>query len=162
MNASATTVRRTLYGMFAGGVLAFGTAAIVVPVANAQPAPVASDCTASGVAGTVSTVAASEGAYLTANPQTNEALTAISSQPQPQAQDAYNAFFAQNPQVEDQLQAIYEPASILKSDCGVQVTPTPVAQAVWSSTESAPSPEVVEPVTPAPAETPVAPGMPMS
>jgi hypothetical protein len=37
MHMSATTVRRGLYGMFAGGLLAFGSAAIVMPVANAVP-----------------------------------------------------------------------------------------------------------------------------
>jgi heme-binding protein len=148
MNASATTVRRGLSGMFVGGLLAFGSAAIIAPVANAQPAP-APACTASSVAGTVSTAAASEGAYLMANPQTNEALTSISSQPQPEAQEAYQAFFAQNPQVEDQLKVIHQPVSALRSECGLQVTPTPVAQAVWSSTETAEAPMApVAPVAP--------------
>ena len=36
---TATTVRRGLFGMFAGGLLAFGSAAIIAPVASAQPAP---------------------------------------------------------------------------------------------------------------------------
>lgn len=157
---TATTVRRGLFGMFAGGLLAFGSAAIIAPVASAQPAPgpaPAPDCSASSVAGTVSTAAASEGAYLTANPQTNEALTQISAQPQPQAKQAYMAFFAENPQVEQQLKAIHEPVSALKDRCGVTVSPTPVAQAVWSTDDQAP--EV--PVTPAPeapmeSETPTA------
>ena len=161
MSASATTVRRGLSGMFAGGLLAFGSAAIIAPVANAQPAPApapAPACTASSVAGTVSTAAASEGAYLTANPQTNEALTSISSQPQPEAQQAYQAFFAQNPQVEEQLKVIHQPVSALQSECGLQVTPTPVAQAVWSSTEAPMAPEtpgaVETPETPEIVETP--------
>ncbi len=143
-------MRRGHSGIFAGGLLAFGSAAIIAPVANAQPAPApapAPACTASSVAGTVSTAAASEGAYLLANPQTNEALTSISSQPQPQAQVAYQAFFAQNPQVEDQLKVILQPVSALQSECGLQVTPTPVAQAVWSSTEAAEAP--MAPVAPA-------------
>ncbi|RZT25371.1 hemophore-related protein [Mycobacterium sp. BK558] len=146
---TATTVRRGLFGMFAGGLLAFGSAAIIAPVASAQPAPgpaPAPDCSASSVAGTVSTAAASEGAYLTANPQTNEALTQISAEPQPQAKQAYMAYFAENPQVEQQLKAIHEPVSALKDRCGLTVSPTPVAQAVWSTDDQAP--EV--PVTPAP------------
>ncbi|WP_137146652.1 heme-binding protein [Mycolicibacterium sp. CR10] len=167
MTTSATTVRRGLYGMFAGGLLAFGSAAIIAPVAGAQPAPVPApsfDCTASAVAGTVSTAAASEGAYLTANPQTNEALTSISAKPQEEAQSAYAQFFAQNPQVEDQLQAIHAPVSALKSECGVTVSPTPVSQAVWSISDSpdmAPAPGAMEPGAPI-AETPMAPGMPMN
>src|SRR5690348_4514288 len=115
--------------MFAGGLLAFGSAAIIAPVASAQPAPgpaPAPDCSANSVAGTICTAAASEGAYLTANPQTNEALTQISTQPQPQAKQAYMAFFAENPQVEQQLKTIYEPVGALKERCGVTVSPTPV------------------------------------
>ena len=42
MNPTVTNVRRGLFGMFAGGLLAFGSAAIVVPVASAQPASAAS------------------------------------------------------------------------------------------------------------------------
>ena len=157
---SANTVRRGLFGMFAGGLLAFGSAAIIAPVASAQPAPEpAQDCTASAVAGTVSTAAASEGAFLTANPQANDALTKIAAEPQPQASQAYMAYFADNPQVQEQLKAIHEPVSALQDRCGVKLTPTPVAQAVWSSSEQAP--EV--PVTPAPdaeAATPASPEMP--
>lgn len=157
---TANTVRRGLFGMFAGGLLAFGSAAIIAPVASAQPAPEpAQDCTASTVAGTVSTAAASEGAFLTANPQANDALTKIAAEPQPQATQAYMAYFAENPQVEDQLKSIHEPVSALSDRCGVKLTPTPVAQAVWSASEQAP--EV--PVTPAPeaeAGMPAAPEMP--
>jgi heme-binding protein len=69
---SATTVRRGLYGMFAGGLLAFGSAAIVMPVANAAP-----DCSQSGIATTASSVSASTAAYLAAHPQTNQELTDI-------------------------------------------------------------------------------------
>jgi heme-binding protein len=164
MNSSATTVRRGLFGMFAGGLLAFGSAAIIAPVANAQPAPVPGpECTASNVAGTVSTAAASEGAYLTANPQTNDALTTISAQPQPAAQSAYASFFAQNPQVKDDLTAIHQPVSALQDNCGVTAVPTPVAQAVWDSGVTTPeAPASGEtPVTPAPVA-PEAPEMPMS
>jgi hemophore-related protein len=164
MTPSATTMRRGLFGMFAGGLLAFGSAAIIAPVAGAQPDPApapmpATDCSASAVAGTVSTATASEGAYLVANPQTNEALSTISSQPQAEAQNAYGAFFAQNPQVQDQLKTIYQPVSTLQTECGVTLNPTPISQAVWS-TEDARSPEVMQPVTPGPAETGITPATP--
>lgn len=155
MNTSATTVRRGLFGVFAGGLLAFGSAAIVAPVANAQPAP-GPDCSAAGVAGTVSTAAASEGAYLTANPQTNETLSNIASQAQPEAQEGFRTFFAENPEVEEQLTAIYEPVSAINNQCNVAVAPTPVAQAVWSGTGTATGPEAAE-APAATAETPEAP-----
>lgn len=157
MNTSVTTVRRGLFGMFAGSLLAFGSAAIVAPVAGAQPAP-GPDCSASSVAGTVSTAAASEGTFLTANPDINEALTNISSQPSPEAQAAYNTFFAENPDAQDQLTAIHQPVSALNTECGIQVSPTPVAQALWGGTDTAQAPESLETPavteTPAPAETP--------
>lgn len=143
MNASVITVRRSLFGMFAGGMLAFGSAASVGPVAGAQPAPTP-DCSAAAVAGIVSTATASEGAYLVAHPQTNEALTDISSKTQPEAQGAYRAFFASNPQVEDELEAIHQPVSALMSQCGVQVTPTPVARAVWDDAGDAQAAETAE------------------
>ena len=81
MKMSATTVRRGLYGMFAGGLLAFGSAAIVMPVANAAP----DTCTQSGIATTASSVSATTAAYLAAHPQTNQELTDIAKQPTEQA-----------------------------------------------------------------------------
>ncbi len=152
MSSSATTVRRGLFGMFAGGLLAFGSAAIIAPVANAQPAPVpvpAPNCSASAVAGTVSAATASEGAYLTANPADQRGavghLVAVAAR----GRGCLRAFFAQNPQVEEQLKAIHQPVSALQSECDLELAPTPVAQAVWSGTEPAPVP-----VTPDTAEVP--------
>ncbi|AFM19300.1 hypothetical protein Mycch_4598 [Mycolicibacterium chubuense NBB4] len=175
MTTSANTVRRGLFGMFAGGLLAFGSAAILAPVASAQPAPAPApgpDCSAASVAGTVSAATASEGAYLTANPQTNQALTEISTEPQPQAEQAYRTFFAQNPQVEDQLKAIHQPVSALNDRCNVKLTPTAVAQAVWSvsdtgvpaQTPAAPGEPATPgaPTGPAPAESPATPAQPMA
>lgn len=156
MTSTLTTVRRGLFGMFAGGVLAFGSAAIIAPVAGAQPAPAPNpECTASNVAGTVSTAAASEGAYLTANPLTNEALTTISAQPE--ATSAYAAFFAENPQVQQELTAIHQPVSALRDNCGVMAVPTPVAQAVWDSGMMPEAPAMGTPADPAMGETPVTP-----
>lgn len=134
MQLSATTVRRSLYGMFAGGMLAFGTAAIVIPVANAQPGPTpgtpGNTCSVSAIATTSSTVSAETATYLASNPQANEALTAIATQPKPQATDAFRGYFAQNPQVENELKAINQPAAQLSDQCGVEVTPTPISAAL--------------------------------
>ncbi|OBF41121.1 hypothetical protein A5724_06015 [Mycobacterium sp. ACS1612] len=124
MHMSATTVRRGLYGMFAGGLLAFGSAAIVLPVANAAPDP----CSQSGIATTASSVSASTAAYLAAHPQTNQELTDIAKQPTDQVETAYQAYFEANPQVANELQAINQPASDLLGQCGVTVTPTPISE----------------------------------
>ena len=128
MTMSATTVRRGLYGMFAGGLLAFGSAAIVMPVAGAEPNN--TECTQSGIATTSSTVSASTATYLAAHPQTNQELTDISKQPVEQAQKAYQVFFEKNPQVENELQAINQPITDLSKQCGIEVTPTPISQAL--------------------------------
>ena len=113
---SATTVRRGLYGMFAGGLLAFGSAAIVMPVANAAP----DSCSQSGIATTASSVSASTAAYLAAHPQTNQELTDIAKQPaQIRPQQAYRAYFDRNPQVENELQAINQPVTDLSTQCGI-------------------------------------------
>ncbi len=132
MKMTATTVRRGLYGMFAGGLLAFGSAAIVTPVVNAEPAPTTPDttCSVSAIANTSSTVSASTSTYLAANPQANEELTKIAAQPQDEATQAFRAYFAQNPKVESELKAINQPAADLTSHCGIKVTPTPISAAL--------------------------------
>jgi hemophore-related protein len=129
MTMSATTVRRGLYGMFAGGLLAFGSAAIVMPVAGAEPNN-STNCTQSGIATTASTVSAGTATYLTAHPQTNQELTDIAKQPAEQAAKAYQVYFEKNPQVENELQAINQPATDLSTQCGIKVTPTPISQAL--------------------------------
>jgi len=120
---SATTVRRGLCGMFAGGLLAFGSAAIVMH-ANAAP----DSCSQSGIATTASSVSASTAAYLAAHPQTNQELTDIAKQGADQAPQAYRAYFDRNPQVEAELQAINQPATDLSTQCGIAVTPTPISE----------------------------------
>ena len=129
MTMSATTVRRGLYGMFAGGLLAFGSAAIVMPVAGAEP-NTPTNCTQSGIATTASTVSAGTATYLTAHPRTNQELTDIAKQPVEQAAKAYQAYFDKNPQIENELQAINQPATDLLTQCGVTVTPTPISKAL--------------------------------
>jgi heme-binding protein len=125
-SVSATTVRRGLYGMFAGGLLAFGSAAIVMPVANAVP----DGCSQSGIATTASSVSATTAAYLAAHPQTNQELTDIAKQPAEQAEQAYRAYFERNPQIENELKAINQPVTDLTNQCGIDVTPTPISEAL--------------------------------
>ena len=63
-----------------------------------------------------------------AHPQTNQELTDIAKQPVEQAQKAYQAYFDKNPQVENELQAINQPATDLSTQCGITVTPTPISE----------------------------------
>jgi heme-binding protein len=126
MTMSATTVRRGLYGMFAGGLLAFGSAAIVMPVANAVP----DACSQSGIATTASSVSATTAGYLASHPQTNQELTDIAKQPAEQAEKAYRVYFDRNPQIENELKAINQPVTDLTNQCGIDVTPTPISEAL--------------------------------
>lgn len=131
MKMSETTVRRGLYGMFAGGLLAAGSAAIIAPVANAEPGTAdTTNCSVSAIANTSSTVSASTSTYLASNPEANDALTEIATQPQEQATEAFRTYFAENPQVEAELQTINQPVVDLVSQCGVEVTPTPISEAL--------------------------------
>jgi hemophore-related protein len=119
--------------MFAGGLLAFGSAAILAPTANAQPAPgqePGMNCSVSAISTTSSTVSASTSTYLASNPETNEALSKIVTESPEQATEGFRAYFAQNPKVESDLMTINKPAIDLASQCGVDVAPTPITEAL--------------------------------
>jgi hemophore-related protein len=127
MKMTATIVRRGTYGLLAGGLLGgVASAAIVMPTANAQP----DTCSASSLANTVSSVSASTSSYLAAHPEVDQALTDIAKQAPAQAEEAYRAYFANNPQVETELKTIQQPVVDLSTQCGLQVTPTPVVEAL--------------------------------
>ncbi|MCV7303144.1 heme-binding protein [Mycobacterium barrassiae] len=127
MKMSEKTVRRGLYGMFAGGLLAFGSAAIVMPVANAQPAE---NCSVSAIADTSRTVSESTSTYLEHNSDANDELTDIMNSTPSDVTQAFRVYFAENPQVETELRAINQPAIDLASQCGVEVAPTPITEAL--------------------------------
>jgi heme-binding protein len=133
MKMTATTVRRGLYGMFAGGLLGgVASAAMIMPTANAEPmTPTTPDaCTFSSATNTSSTVSAQTSTYLASHPDANQALTDIAKQPTDQAQVAYRAYFTKNPQVEQDLKAINQPAADLVSECGIAIRPTPISEAL--------------------------------
>jgi hemophore-related protein len=134
MKMSEKTVRRGLYGMFAGGLLAFGSAAIVIPVVNAQPAPGPAaeprDCSISAIADTSRTVSESTSTYLASNPDANNALTNIVNTSPADVTEAFRTYFAENPKVETELMTINQPAIDLASQCGVEVAPTPITEAL--------------------------------
>jgi heme-binding protein len=139
-STTATTVRRGLYGMFAGGLLTglatMGSAAILMPTAGAVPADPgpagAEPCSASAVATAQSTVSASLSSYLEQNPQANEALTEIAQQPPTQAQASYQTYFSDNPQVAEELKVIQQPVTDLSTQCN-QVSPSLLTDALKSA-----------------------------
>src|SRR6186997_729669 len=118
MKMSATTVRRGLSGIFAGGLLGgVASAAMILPAANAEPVTPTTPqtCTFSSAANTSSTVSGKMSTYLAAHPEANEDLTEIAKQPIDEAQIAYRAYFAENPQIESELKVINQPAADLIS-----------------------------------------------
>ena len=134
MKMSEKTVRRGLYGMFAGGLLAFGSAAIVLPVVNAQPAPNPGmdpkNCSVSAIADTSRTVSEATSTYLAGNPAANDALTDIVEKSPADVPQAFRTYFAENPSVGTELKTINQPAIDLASQCGVEVAPTPITEAL--------------------------------
>jgi hemophore-related protein len=129
MKMSETTVRRGLYGMLAGGLLGgIASAAIVMPTSSAAP----DQCSASGMATTVSSVSLSMSTYLQMHPQTDQALTDISRQSPTQAEVSYRTYFTNNPQVADELKAIQQPVTQLSAQCNTQVSPNQVVDALTS------------------------------
>jgi hemophore-related protein len=124
---TATTLRRGLYGMLAGGLLGgIATATIALPSANAVP----DECTASGVATTESSVQLSMSTYLQTHPQTDQALTAIAKQSPTEAQASYRTYFADNPKVADDLKGLQQPVSDLTTQCGIQAASNQLTDAL--------------------------------
>ena len=123
------TVRRGRYGMFAGGLVGLASAAIAMPIASAEP-DATPKCSASSLATAVSTASASTSTYLAAHPDTDKKFSDISRLPESQAQQEYKAYFSANPQIESDLKEIQQPVAELKTLCGLQVTPTPVVEAL--------------------------------
>lgn len=119
MKTTASTVRRSLYGIFAAcAVGGAASVAIALPSATAAPDP----CVASEVARTVGSVATSMGTYLDANPETNQALTNASQQPPPEALGALKSYFDANPQAGKELQALQKPLTDLGGQCKLPIT----------------------------------------
>ena len=109
---------------------AFGTlacAALTVPLASADPEPApapASDCNASTLAKTVSSVTASLSDYFAAHPDANQALIDITRQPAFVAVGQFDGYFNDHPREADELRAIQQPLADYKNHCGMEVSPT--------------------------------------
>jgi hemophore-related protein len=125
--------------MFAAGLLSgiagVASAAILAPNAHAAPAPIPGpgadeQCSASSMASANSAVSASMSSYLQAHPDADVALTDIATQAPIQAPESYRVYFANNPQVADDLKAIQQPVTELSAQCDTQVAPTVLTDAL--------------------------------
>jgi heme-binding protein len=114
MNFSGKTVRRQAAGC---GLLA-GLAATVIAAPMASAAP---DCSAAGVASTVSSVTGSANQYLSSHPDANAVVTAAKNEPRPQAETDLRGYFTAHPQEYVELRGILSPIGDTQRQCNTTV-----------------------------------------
>ncbi len=128
--------RRTALGLLlagaAGAVLGMPTAwgdpespeTPNAPEAPATSATVAGDCTAAGLADTITSVSKELSVYFAAHPDVNAALIDFTRQPAFVAVGQFDGYFKDHPQQADELRAIQAPLTAYKDRCDLQVAPT--------------------------------------
>jgi hemophore-related protein len=114
MNFSGTTMRRHAAGC---GLLA-GLAATVIAAPTASATP---DCSAAGVANTVSSVTGSANQYLGSHPGANAVVTAAKNEPRPQAESDLRGYFTAHPQEYVELRGILAPIGDTQRQCNTTV-----------------------------------------
>jgi heme-binding protein len=97
---------------------------VAAPAATAAP-----DCSAGGVANTVSSVTGAANAYLDAHPGADQAVTAARSQSRPDAEANLRGYFTANPGEYYELRGILAPIGDTQRACNVQVLPPDLASA---------------------------------
>jgi hemophore-related protein len=125
MNNSGKAARRGIVGLTAGALFG-GVAAATIAVPTASAAP---DCSASGVANTVSTVTGSAREYLAAHPGANQVMTAAMNQPRAQAEADVRSYFTANSGEYYELRGILAPIGETQLQCNVSVLPADLASA---------------------------------
>jgi hemophore-related protein len=101
-------------------------AAAVLTVVQAAPAAAADDCTASGLARTVSAAAGSMADYLDAHPAVNDAFTKLKGEPRPQMRADAQQYLDANPSVRADLQHLRAPLNDFAQRCGVALPSGPL------------------------------------
>ena len=114
MKFSGKTVRRQAAGC---GLLAGLAATVMVaPMASAAP-----DCSAAGVASTVSSVTGSANQYLSSHPGANAVVTAAKNEPRPRAETDLRGYFTAHPQEYVELRGILSPIGDTERQCNTTV-----------------------------------------
>ncbi|WP_319449322.1 MULTISPECIES: hemophore-related protein [unclassified Mycobacterium] len=123
--------RRAAFGIFAAGATC---AVLSLPSASADPvepstpvappAAAADDCTAAGLAKTISSVTAAQETYFAAHPDLNQQLIEFTRQSAFSAMGSFNDYFKEHPEQADELRVIQGPLGAFKDRCGMQVAPT--------------------------------------
>lgn len=109
-------------GCLLGGVVA---AMIALPTASAAP----DQCSAQGLAGTVSSVTGAARQYLATHPGADEVLAAAYGQPRGEAAANVRGYFTANPQQYYELRGILAPIGDAQLQCNVTVLPPDLASA---------------------------------
>jgi heme-binding protein len=126
MKIRVITMRRGLVRPYAGSMLAaFAAATLAAPTAAAAP----QDCSATGLAATVSTATGSAGQYLDAHPAANQAASAAMRQTRPDAEANLRSYFTANPAEYYALRDILAPIGDAQRQCNVSVLPPDLASA---------------------------------
>jgi hemophore-related protein len=125
MEISGVTARRGIAAVCAGSVLGgFAAAIVAAPTAAASP-----DCSASGLANTVSTTTGSARQYLDNHPGANQVVTAALGQQRPQAAANLRSYFTAHPQEYYDLRGILAPIGDAQRSCNVTVLTPELASA---------------------------------
>ena len=103
---------------------AVAAATLAAPVASAAP-----DCSAAGVADTVSTTTGQARDYLGAHPGANDVVTAAYHQPRAEAAANIRSYFTANPSEYYQLRGILAPIGETQRQCNVSVLPPDLSTA---------------------------------
>jgi hemophore-related protein len=114
MKILSMPVRRQAAGICLLGGLAVTT--IAAPTAWAAP-----DCSAAGVADTVSSVTGSANQYLSNHPGANAVVTAAKNEPRPQAETDLRGYFTAHPQEYVDLRGILAPIGDTQRQCNTTV-----------------------------------------
>ena len=130
---ASKTLRRSLYGVFAGSAIGgVAAAALAVPTATAAP----DRCAASEIARTIGSVSTNTGNYLDSHPDTNTALTYAAQQPVPQAVASLKTYFDANPRVGTDLQTIQQPLAGLTGQCKLPISIPQALQLLQAAAQS--------------------------
>ena len=113
--------RSPLYRWVAGVGCVLGSIGIgIVGTPSAAAAP---DCSPEGVQATVASVTGSARQYLDSHPDANQAATAASNQPHPQAAATLREYFSMHPHEYSDLPGILAPIDDTEHQCHVTALP---------------------------------------
>ncbi|QFS94312.1 hypothetical protein FIV07_26455 [Mycobacterium sp. THAF192] len=127
MKTSGNAMRRVVAGIGAGALFGgLAAATVAAPTAGAAPAE---QCSASGIADTVSSVTGQARSYLDGHPGANQVVTAAMNQPYAEAEANLRGYFTANPAEYYDLRGILSPIGDTQRTCGVTVLPGELATA---------------------------------